>query len=109
MVHGTLKELGYQLHLYGKLRAAHARYSPARDMAAAPFPWLIQLQTINACQAACLMCPYPIFKDKFPRGRMDDALFGDLAIGIHEDLSGLGGQAFRGAQPQEDKHIFEKI
>lgn len=109
MVHGKLKELGYQLHLYGKLRAAHARYSPARDMAAAPFPRLIQLQTINACQAACLMCPYPIFKDKFPRGRMDDALFDKVAdeIAQHQEVDTFVPMLQN--EPFLDKHIFEKI
>jgi radical SAM protein with 4Fe4S-binding SPASM domain len=44
-------------------------------MAASPFPRWIQLQTINACNAACVMCPYTAYKGVFPRGRMDHTLF----------------------------------
>lgn len=108
MIRGKLKELGYQLNLYGKLRATHRRYSLAHDMAAVPFPLAIQLQTINACQAACVMCPYPIFKDRFPRGRMDDALFDKITdeIAQHEVDTFI---PMLQNEPFLDKHIFEKI
>ena len=66
---------GYRWRLYSRLRAASRAWSPSRDMAEKPFPAVIQLQTINACNAACTMCPYPLFKGRFARGRMDDALF----------------------------------
>src|SRR6185437_3344247 len=77
---GRSDELVYHARFYGGLRAANQAYSEAHDMAAAPFPRLVQLQTINACQASCTMCPYPLFKRVFPRGRMDDELF-DKVIG----------------------------
>ena len=71
----ALTQLRYAHRLYGGLRRANRDYSPDDDMARYPFPRAIQLQTINACQASCVMCPYPVFKDAFQRGRMDEALF----------------------------------
>jgi hypothetical protein len=52
--------VAYAARLYGEYRRANRRWSPERDMAASPFPRWIQLQTINACQASCRMCPYPL-------------------------------------------------
>ena len=66
-----LGRIGYWTRLYKGLRRANRAYSRHLDMAGSPFPRVIQLQTINACQAACKMCPYPAFKDVFARGRMD--------------------------------------
>jgi len=75
---------GYRWRLYSKLRAANHAWSRERDMARQPFPAVIQLQTINACNAACTMCPYPLYKGKFERGRMDDTLFDRITDEIAE-------------------------
>ena len=78
-------------------------------MARSPFPKVIQLQTINACQAACKMCPYPAFKDVFPRGRMDDELFDKITdeIARHPEVETFVPMLQN--EPFLDKHIFEKI
>lgn len=104
-----LGKLGYQLHLYGTFRAGNRDYSPARDMAAHPFPRYIQLQTINACQAACKMCPYPLLKDVFPRGRMDDGLFDKVVeeIALHPEVDTFVPMLQN--EPFLDKHLFEKV
>ncbi len=109
MNHRKIGKLGYSLRLYGKLRAANKRYSASGDMAAHPFPGVIQLQTINACQAACKMCPYPIFKDVFARGRMDDELFNKVMqeIAQHKEVDTFVPMLQN--EPFLDKHIFEKI
>jgi hypothetical protein len=104
-----LGRIGYWSRLYGTLRRANRSYSLDDDMARSPFPRVIQLQTINACQAACKMCPYPAFKDVFARGRMDDALFDKVTdeIARHPEVETfvpmLQNELFL------DKHIFEKI
>jgi radical SAM protein with 4Fe4S-binding SPASM domain len=101
--------LGYWTRLYGTLRHANRLYSPERDMARAPFPKVIQLQTINACQAACKMCPYPAFKNVFPRGRMDDELFDKVIdeIARHPEVETFVPMLQN--EPLLDKHLFEKI
>ncbi|HUF28036.1 MAG TPA: radical SAM protein [Gemmatimonadaceae bacterium] len=104
-----LDALRYQWRLYGGLRSANRLWSPKHDMAASPFPQAIQLQTINACQAACRMCPYPLFQDAFPRGRMDDALFDKVTSEIagHPEV-----QAFIPMlqnEPFLDKRLFDMI
>ncbi|MGH7617056.1 MAG: radical SAM protein, partial [Gemmatimonadaceae bacterium] len=101
--------LGYWTRLYGGLRRANRSYSRERDMSAAPFPRVIQLQTINACQAACTMCPYPAFKDVFARGRMDDDLFDKITdeIARHPEVETFVPMLQN--EPLLDKHIFEKI
>lgn len=39
------------------------------------FPRVIELQTVNRCNAACPMCPYPVTTATMARERMDDAPF----------------------------------
>lgn len=109
MIRGWLGKLGYLARFYGKLRAANRAYSPTLDMAARPFPAVIQLQTINACQASCLMCPYPLFKNVFPRGRMDDALFDKVMdeIASHEEVDSFVPMLQN--EPFLDKRLFDRI
>jgi len=106
---GRSDELVYHARFYGGLRAANQAYSEAHDMAAAPFPRLVQLQTINACQASCTMCPYPLFKRVFPRGRMDDELF-DKVIGeiaTHPEVKTFVPMLQN--EPLLDRTLFERI
>jgi radical SAM protein with 4Fe4S-binding SPASM domain len=105
-----LTKLGYQWRVYGGLRQGNRLYSPERDMERWPFPRSIQLQTINACQAACTMCPYPLVKDRFPRGRMDDALFDKIVAEVAEHREHL--QIFAPLlqnEPFLDKHLFSRL
>lgn len=101
--------LRYQIDVFGGLRKRNTLYSRERDMAAAPFPRLIQLQTINACNAACAMCPYPVFKDVFPRGRMEDALFDRVTdeIARHPEVKVFIPMLQN--EPFLDRRIFEKV
>lgn len=105
----SLTSLGYQLKLYGSYRKAVRQYSPEHDMAASPFPGFIQLQTINACQAACTMCPYPTFAKVFERGRMADDLFEKVIaeIAAHPEVKAFVPMLQN--EPLLDKRLFEKI
>ncbi len=109
MKNPVLTQLAYQWHFYHGMRAASRAWSPEHDMAALPFPKGIQLQTINACQASCAMCPYPIFKDVFARGRMDDALFDKVIAEIAEHPEVDTFIPMLQNEPFLDKHLFEKI
>lgn len=104
-----LGRLGYWYRLYEGLRRTNRAYSRTDDMAKQPFPKLIQLQTINACQAACKMCPYPTFKDVFPRGRMDDRLFQKIIdeIAAHAEVETFVPMLQN--EPFLDRTLFDKI
>ena len=104
-----LGTLGYQLQLFGGFRSAARRYSREHDMAALPFPRTIQLQTINACQAACIMCPYTTYSKIFPRGRMDDALFDKVVteIAAHPEVHTFVPMLQN--EPLLDKKLFDRI
>ena len=99
----------YMHRLYGGMRAANRRWSPDHDMAASPFPRAIQLQTLNACQAACVMCPWPRFKDEFPRGRMDDDLFDRISDEIASRTDVEAFIPMLQNEPLLDKRLFERI
>jgi radical SAM protein with 4Fe4S-binding SPASM domain len=106
---GKLSSLGYQVRLYTGLRRAVRRYSREHDMAALPFPSGIQLQTINACQAACIMCPYSTYSKAFPRGRMDDELFEKVIaeIAAHPEVRAFVPMLQN--EPLLDKKLFDRI
>jgi radical SAM protein with 4Fe4S-binding SPASM domain len=78
-------------------------------MAVSPFPGLVQLQTINACQAACVMCPYPVYSKVFERGRMDDDLFEKVIseIASHPEVKTFVPMLQN--EPLLDKRLFDRI
>lgn len=51
-----------------------------------PFFVKIQIQTDSRCNARCETCPYPVTRTKLPQGKMDDALFYEIA----DQLAGQG-------------------
>jgi radical SAM protein with 4Fe4S-binding SPASM domain len=64
--------LGYHLHSYEVGLPNITRWLRGeREL----FPTVLQVQTINRCNAACAMCPYPYTIALEPREQMDDALF----------------------------------
>lgn len=105
----VINQLAYQWRFYNGMRSASRAWSPEHDMADFPFPKGIQLQTINACQAACIMCPYPLFKNVFPRGRMDDALFEKVIAEIAEHREVDTFIPMLQNEPFLDKQLFAKI
>lgn len=104
-----LGRLGYLWRMHRLLRVPMTKYSPANDMAALPFPKVIQLQTINACQAACTMCPYPTYSKVFARGRMDDALFDKITDEIAGRPEVDTFIPMLQNEPFLDKKIFDRI
>ncbi len=104
-----LGKWGYQLRTYGKLRAANRAYDRERDMARMPFPKAIQLQTVNACNAACTMCPYPLYKSEFPAGRMAPELFDKVLDEIAQHPECDTFIPMLQNEPFLDKKLFERI
>ncbi len=45
------------------------------DLPELAFPLKLQIQTQSRCQAACVMCPYPVISEELPMGRMEEPLF----------------------------------
>jgi radical SAM protein with 4Fe4S-binding SPASM domain len=107
--HATLEKLRYMNRLYGGMRRANRAWSREQDMAASPFPRAIQLQTLNACQASCVMCPYPVFKNVFQRGRMEDPLFDKVTaeIAAHSEMEAFIPMLQN--EPFLDKTLFDRI
>jgi radical SAM protein with 4Fe4S-binding SPASM domain len=67
--------LGYHAHSYRVgLPAAERWLQTQTDL----FPAVVQVQTINRCNAACPMCPYPTTWALEPREVMDDALYSKI-------------------------------
>ena len=68
--------LGYHVHSYRVGLASVTRWlHGGGDL----FPAVVQVQTINRCNAACRMCPYPTTLALEPRVVMDDALYSKIA------------------------------
>jgi len=99
--------LDYQLRLYGTQRSAVKQY--ARDPSASSFPSYIQLQTINACQAACTMCPYDTYSKVFQRGRMDDDLFEKVVGEIAQHPETHSFIPMLQNEPLLDKKLFNRL
>jgi radical SAM protein with 4Fe4S-binding SPASM domain len=105
----TMGTLNYQLRLYGTQRAAVKRYARDPHETRPSFPPYIQLQTINACQAACTMCPYDTYSKVFQRGRMDDELFDKVAaeISLHPETHSFIPMLQN--EPLLDKKLFDRL
>jgi radical SAM protein with 4Fe4S-binding SPASM domain len=75
----------YQYYLYTVVSPNIDKWMARREPL---FPHVIQLQTINRCNAACQMCPYPYTVHLQPKQVMDDATFSKIAAECagHPDL-----------------------
>ena len=68
--------LTYQLHSYWVVRPNIQKWLARREPL---FPAVVQVQTINRCNAKCGMCPYPYTVHLQPRQIMPDELFTKIA------------------------------
>lgn len=67
--------LGYHTHSYRVGLPSVHRWLRTRGEL---FPAVVQVQTINRCNAACRMCPYPTTWALEPREEMEDALYSKI-------------------------------
>jgi len=94
---------------YREVRATVSRYDPARDMRDHPFPSVVQVQTINACNAACIMCPYGRSPASKLGGRMDDALWDKLVDEIAEHPEAHTFIPMLQNEPFLDQQLLDKV
>jgi radical SAM protein with 4Fe4S-binding SPASM domain len=101
--------LSYQLRLFGAQRAGVKRYARDRNESKPSFPIYVQLQTLNACQATCVMCPYSTYSKVFERGRMDDALFQKIITELarHPEMHTFVPMLQN--EPLLDKKLFDRL
>lgn len=68
--------LGYQIHSH---QLALSNYRTWDNGQGELFPNILQVQTVNRCNAACPMCPYPYTTHLQPREVMEAELFDKIA------------------------------
>ncbi len=73
-----------------------------------PFPSIIQIQTINACNASCKMCPYATNPPKETK-RMSDELFEKIIKEIVKESKSTFIFLYLQNEPLMDNDIFKKI
>ena len=66
---------GYYAHCYLVAAPNLRKWLTTREPL---FPAVLQVQTINRCNATCPMCPYPYTTHLQPREVMDDALYSKI-------------------------------
>lgn len=94
---------------FPKIRAALKGYRPESDMSHHPYPTHVQVQTINACNASCVMCPYGKTPDSQIAGRMDDQLWDKIVdeLSTYENLDSFIPMLQN--EPFLDQKIINKV
>ena len=72
------------------------------------FPLYFLIETLNICNAKCIMCPVEISKRK--KGNISDSLFKKIVFEIHQHIDNVRQVAlFLLGEPLLDKKIFHRI
>ena len=73
------------------------------------FPRMLMVQTTSACNSSCVFCPHRLYRDRLPRGEMDEALFRRIVAeaGEHPDVSCIN--LFLMNEPLMDPRIVERV
>lgn len=74
-----------------------------------PFPLEIQIETNTACNATCVMCPYPEVTREVPQGRMDAALYEKLLDECAQQRSLWRIEPFLNNEPFTDVRLVDWI
>ncbi len=74
-VRNMVGKMGYWLHAY---RLTYPNIDKWLKTKSELFPMVIQVQTINRCNAACAFCPYPYTVHLQEKQIMDDALYSKI-------------------------------
>lgn len=88
-------------------RAPAIRLVPADEDL--PFPPEIQVETNTACNATCIMCPYPEVSKELPAGRMDQALYDKILAECAEEKSLWRLEPFLNNEPFTDTRMVDWI
>jgi radical SAM protein with 4Fe4S-binding SPASM domain len=73
------------------------------------FPTVLQVQTINRCNAACHMCPYPYTTHLQPREIMDDALYSKIVTECAAEEGFIELVPMSKNEPMLDPQLEERI
>jgi radical SAM protein with 4Fe4S-binding SPASM domain len=74
-----------------------------------PFPKEIQIETNTACNATCIMCPYPEVSKELPPGRMKEDLYRHILAQCAEEKTLWRIEPFLNNEPFTDKRLVSWI
>lgn len=74
-----------------------------------PFPKEIQIETNTACNATCIMCPYPEVSKELPPGRMKEEMYRDLLAQCAVEKTLWRIEPFLNNEPFTDKRMVDWI
>jgi len=79
------------------------------ELLAERFPRMLMIQTVSACNSACVFCPHRRFRKALPQGEMDDGLFWRLLAeaGEHPEVTCIN--LFLMNEPLLDRQLVERI
>ena len=72
-------------------------------------PALVQIQTVDRCNASCVMCPYSYEEKDGPPARMDDALYEKILKEIAETGTLTGFTPMLQNEPLLDRGLADRI
>ena len=73
------------------------------------FPLRLQVQTQSSCNGSCLICPYPLVRNKFKQGVMDKDLFKKIAREAAQEPLFSSLILMLQNEPLLDKRVFEFV
>jgi radical SAM protein with 4Fe4S-binding SPASM domain len=74
----------------------------------ATFPRAVEIQTISACNARCVVCPHPRVSQELPSGFMDMGMFRDIVDQV-DPLWGTKIIPYLNSEPMLDPFIVERL
>ena len=102
-----VKNLGVSITKLPLVAAIHSKISKFRSKDLSPrFPEHVHVETINICNARCIMCGYSVMRR--PRGIMSDDLFDTVISQLRDNRVRQVTLQFYG-EPLLDKKIFSRI
>jgi len=81
----------------------NSRYSKLKG------PLFVQIQTVDSCNASCLMCPYSIQKRKEQTNHMDDMLYTKILTDLKKTGTVKVFSPMLQSEPLLDPHIVNRI
>jgi hypothetical protein len=79
------------------------------ELLAESFPRMLMLQTVSACNSACVFCPHRRFRTSLPQGEMDDELFRRLLAEASEHPEVSCINLFLMNEPLLDPRLVERV
>lgn len=79
------------------------------ELLSEPFPRMLMIQTVSACNSSCVFCPHKRFRKTLPQGQMDDGLFRRLLAEASEHPEVSCINLFLMNEPLLDPRLVERI